>query len=112
MAKAKEKSVVDEGKHGGECRPVFVGKHIVHEYLDSCSQDKVLCVVGDDAFDTDCEFEVQYEGEHDKISVELIEDWKKIKAKIIDREDKDEQRQGKKKKSNQKKKRGNDKKKK
>ena len=42
----------------------------------------------------------------------LIENWKKIKVKIIDREDKDEQRQGKKRKSNQKKMRGNDKKKK
>ncbi len=68
----------------------FVGKHIVHEFLDSCSQDKVLCVVRDDVFDTDYEFKVQYEGEYDKISVRLIEDWKKIKVKIIDREDKGE----------------------
>lgn len=112
FCKAKEKSVVDEGKHGGESRPVLVGKHIVHEYSDRCLQGKVLCVVGDDAFDTDCEFEVQYEGKDEKISVRLMEDWKKNKVKIVDMEGEDEQRQGKNRKFNQKKKKGTDKKRK
>lgn len=64
-------------------RPELFGKQIRHKWTMSDGKDewysgKVVRVLDDDEFSSDCEFQVQYDGYEDEehTVVKLIEDWK------------------------------------
>ena len=71
-----------------EDRPEFFGKRIDHEWKEGWFKGTVTAIFDENEFDTDCEFEVEYDGYEEHILVELIKDWKEGKVKILSNEEK------------------------
>ena len=70
-----------------EGRPEFFGKRTDHEWKEGWFKGTVTAIFDDDEFETDCEFEVEYDGYDERILVEVIEDWKEGKVKILPNEE-------------------------
>ena len=80
----KRKKTVEGEEISRDQRPLFFGKRISHLWNEGWYKGEVTAVFGDDELDTYCEFEMEYDGFEDRNLVELIEDWKEGKVKIIE----------------------------
>ena len=83
----KRKKTVEGEEIGRDQRPLFFGKRISYLWKEGWYKREVTAVFGYNELDTDCEFEMEYDGFEDRNLVELIEDWKEGKVKIIEEED-------------------------
>ena len=72
--------------------PTFSGKRIRHKWTDN-GKDKwfsgtVIRALNDDEYDSNCDFEVDYDGFKDLTIVKLHEDWNEGWVRIMERKDK------------------------